>query len=69
MDAEWCGLMWNMLRFKMWWCEMVVGCRLRCNVMPNVEYGGLRRDVLNVRDVAWNMWYVVCYVECAMVAW
>ena len=41
-------VMWNMLCFEMWWCEMVVGCRLRCNAMPDVEYGGLRRDVLNV---------------------
>ena len=31
--------------FEMW-CEMVVGGRLRCNVMSDVEYGGLRRDVL-----------------------
>ena len=46
MDVEWCE-MWtvavmNMLCFKMWWCEMVVGGRLRCNVMSDVEYGGLR---------------------------
>ena len=46
----------NTLCFEMWWCEMVVGCRLRRNVMPDVEYGGPRRDV------AWNM-YVVRYVE------
>ena len=46
----WNGEMWtvavmNMLCFKMWWCEMVVGGRLRCNVMSDVEYGGPRRDV------------------------
>ena len=29
-----CGcVMWNMLCFEMWWCEMVVGYWLRCNVM------------------------------------
>ena len=36
-----CGfgrVMWNMC-FEMWWCEMVVGGRLRCNVMSDVEYG------------------------------
>ena len=43
--VEWCEL-WNMLCFEMWWCEMVVGDRLRCNVMSDVEYGALRRDVL-----------------------
>ena len=40
-----CGL-WlcdvNMLCFQMWWCEMVVGGRLQCNVMSDVEYGGPR---------------------------
>ena len=31
-----CGcVMWNM-------CEMVVGGRLQCNVMSDVEYGGPR---------------------------
>jgi len=50
-DAEWCDVdcgyaMSNMLCFEMWWCETVMGCRLRCNVMPDVEYGGPRRDVL-----------------------
>ena len=46
MDVEWCE-MWTvavmkMLCFKMWLCEMVVGGRLQCNVMSDVEYGGLR---------------------------
>ena len=37
-----CGcVMWNMC-FEMWWCEMAVGGRLRCNVMSDVEYGGPR---------------------------
>ena len=38
-----CGcVMWNMLCFEMWWCEMVVGGRLWCNMMSDVEYGGPR---------------------------
>ena len=39
-----CGrVTWNMC-FEMWWCEMVVGGRLRCNVMSDydVEYGSPR---------------------------
>ena len=49
MDVEWCE-MWTvavcgMLYFEMWWCEVVVGGRLQCN-MSDVEYGGPRRDVL-----------------------
>ena len=46
-DGVRCGgcVMWNMC-FELWWCEMVVGGRLRCNVMSDVEYGGPRRDVL-----------------------
>ena len=39
-------VMWNMLCFEMWWCEMVVRGRLRGNVMSDVEYGGPRWDVL-----------------------
>ena len=35
-------MMWNMLCFEMWWCEMVVRGRLRGNVMSDVEYGGPR---------------------------
>ena len=31
---------------EMLWCEIVVGGRLRCNVMSDVEYGGPRRDPL-----------------------
>ena len=53
MDVEWCEMwtvaacvMWNMLCFEMWWCEMVVGGRLWCNVTSDVEYGGSRWDVL-----------------------
>ncbi len=46
-DLEWCDVdcgcvMSNMLCFEMWWCEMVVGGRLWCNVMSDVEYGGPR---------------------------
>ena len=38
-----CGcVMWTMLCFEMWWCEMAVGGRLWCNVMSDVEYGGPR---------------------------
>ena len=50
----------NMLCFEMWWCEMVVGGRLRCNVMSptsdsesDVEYGGPREtrcDIKCLRD-------------------
>ena len=31
-------MMWNMLCFEMWWCEMVVRGRLRCNAMSEVEH-------------------------------
>ena len=37
-----CAVTWNMLCFEMWWCEMVVGSRLQCKVMSDVEYGGPR---------------------------
>ena len=37
-----CGcVMWNMC-FEMWWCKMVVGGRLWCNVMSDAECGGPR---------------------------
>ena len=47
MDLEWCDVdcgcvMSNMLFFEMWWCEMVVGGRLWCNVMSDAEYCGPR---------------------------
>ena len=49
-DMEWCEMwtVWcgNALCSEMWWCEMVVGGRLRCNAMSDVEYGGPRWDVL-----------------------
>ena len=59
-DVEWCaemwwselkcGAMWNVsCNFRhgvMWWCEMVVGGRLWCNIMSDVEYGGPRWYVL-----------------------
>ena len=31
-DVEWCVMWADMLCFETWWCEMVVGGRLRCNV-------------------------------------
>ena len=35
--------MWNMFRFEMWWCEMVVPRHTpQCNVISDVEYGGPR---------------------------
>ena len=30
------AVMWNMLCFEMWWCEMVVRGRLWCNVVSDV---------------------------------
>ena len=37
-------MMWNMLCFEMW-CEMVVGCRLQCNVMWNMVWCEMCCDV------------------------
>ena len=65
-----CGcVMRNTLCFEMWWCEMVVGSRLRCNAMSptsdsesDVEYGGPSEtycDIKCLRDATWKMWYVV----------
>ena len=34
-------MMWNIV-LEMWWCEMVVGGKLWCNVMSDEEYGGPR---------------------------
>ena len=45
------GVVWSVGIAEMWWCEIVVGGRLRCNVMSDVEYGGPRRDVSVVTDI------------------
>ena len=58
-----CGcVMWNMLCFEMWWCGMVVGSRLWCNAMSDVEYGGPRWDVttLKLMSVRCGVEHVVC---------
>ena len=39
MDVEWCCVMWNMLCLEMWLRETVVGGRLQCSVVSDVEYG------------------------------
>ena len=48
-----CGL-WlcdvELLCFEMWWCEMVVGGRLRCNVNMVVR-GEMGCDIKCLRDM------------------
>ena len=46
LDGLLCEVVQNGVVKKSVWCEMVMGGRLRCNVMSDVEYGGPRRDVL-----------------------
>ena len=62
--AAWCAIC-----CALWWCEMVVGGRLRCNVRCRIWWSEVRCvATLNVRhwDTAWNMWYVVmwCGMSC-----
>ena len=56
------GVVWyscgcGMLCFEMWWCEMVVGGRLRCIVRYRIWWSEVR--CVATLNVAWNVRYVV----------